>query len=347
MSIGEWINIYENEEIDIHPEFQRFFRWSPEQKTKLIESILLGIPIPPIFVSQRESGVWDVVDGVQRLSTIYEFAGILRDEDGKQLSPLTLKGTRYLPSLEGKKWEDSNDLDQSFTQAQRLYIKRSKIGVSILEKESEDFAQYELFQRLNTGGSLATPQEVRNCILVMYDKEKFLWMRDLANDENFIDSTSLTDRAVERQYDIELVLRFLIFKEMEEENLNNIGDLGDFLMKKMIKIAENKKYNKKHHEEVFRKTFKLINKNVGSDAFRRYESETNRFLGGFSVSAYETVAMGIGSNIKNIKGDRINLRDRIVKVWEETEFTDKSGSGIRASSRIPYTVPIGRRVFRP
>jgi hypothetical protein len=74
MSIGEWISLYERSEIDIHPEFQRFFRWSPKQKSRLIESILLGIPIPQIFVAQREDGVWDVVDGLQRLSTIYQFA---------------------------------------------------------------------------------------------------------------------------------------------------------------------------------------------------------------------------------------------------------------------------------
>ena len=72
MSIGEWINLYEKGELDIHPEFQRFYRWSEIQKTNLIESILLGIPIPPIFVSQRKDGIWDVVDGVQRLSTIFQ-----------------------------------------------------------------------------------------------------------------------------------------------------------------------------------------------------------------------------------------------------------------------------------
>src|SRR5437870_10728564 len=68
MSIGELINLYRDGELDIHPEFQRFFRWSNEQKSRLIESLLLGIPIPSIFVSQRENGVWDVIDGLQRLS---------------------------------------------------------------------------------------------------------------------------------------------------------------------------------------------------------------------------------------------------------------------------------------
>lgn len=106
MSIGELINLYRDGELDIHPEFQRFYRWSPEQKSRLIESILLGIPIPSIFVSQRDDGVWDVIDGLQRLSTIFELVGELRDEHGDKRPPLELKRTKYLPSLEGKRWED-------------------------------------------------------------------------------------------------------------------------------------------------------------------------------------------------------------------------------------------------
>ena len=73
MSVGELTNLYRDDELDIHPEFQRFFRWTQKQKSRFIESLLLGIPIPSIFVYQRQDGVWDVIDGVQRLSTIFEF----------------------------------------------------------------------------------------------------------------------------------------------------------------------------------------------------------------------------------------------------------------------------------
>jgi uncharacterized protein with ParB-like and HNH nuclease domain len=82
MSIGELLNLYRDEELDIHPEFQRIYRWTDTQKTRLIESLLLGIPIPPVFVAQRHDGVWDVVDGVQRLSTIFQFIGELKDDNG-------------------------------------------------------------------------------------------------------------------------------------------------------------------------------------------------------------------------------------------------------------------------
>src|ERR1700691_5301232 len=170
IAIGEWISIYEKGELDIHPEFQRFFRWTLRQKSRLIESLLLGIPVPQIFVAQRADGVWDVVDGLQRLSTIFEFVGILLDEDKKKLSPLTLDATLYLPSLKGRRWEDTDHPDQSLTVAQRLLIKRAKIGASIILKESDEMAKFELFQRLNTGGSMLSDQEVRNSILVMMNR---------------------------------------------------------------------------------------------------------------------------------------------------------------------------------
>ena len=93
MSIGELISLYKEGELDIHPEFQRFFRWSHLQKTKLVESILLGIPIPSMFVSQRDDGVWDVVDGLQRLSMIFGFVGVLEDVAGNVLPPSSLVAT--------------------------------------------------------------------------------------------------------------------------------------------------------------------------------------------------------------------------------------------------------------
>lgn len=148
MSIGELINLYKDGELDIHPEFQRVFRWSDYQKTKLIESIMLNIPIPPIFVSQNEEGVWDVIDGVQRLSTIFEFVGIFRDEEGRQRPPMILQKTDYLPSFAGVQWESENP-ELAFTKEQQLRFKRSRIDIIIMKKESDPLAKYELFQRLN------------------------------------------------------------------------------------------------------------------------------------------------------------------------------------------------------
>lgn len=67
MSVGEIMNLYRNKELVINPAYQRLFRWKPLQKTRFIESLLLGIPIPPIFVFQSELGVWELIDGLQRM----------------------------------------------------------------------------------------------------------------------------------------------------------------------------------------------------------------------------------------------------------------------------------------
>src|ERR1051326_9001103 len=78
MSFGEIMSMYERYELIIDPEFQRLFRWSDYQKTRFIESLLLGIPIPPIFVAEDRNGKWELVDGLQRLSTVLSFFGLLK-----------------------------------------------------------------------------------------------------------------------------------------------------------------------------------------------------------------------------------------------------------------------------
>jgi len=344
MSIGEWISIYESGEIDIHPEFQRFFRWSPSQKTRLIESIFLGIPIPQVFVAQRTDGVWDVVDGLQRLSTIYQLVGILKKIDGKPEEPLVLQGTKYLPGLEGKKWEDA-DGDISLTAAQRLIIKRSKIAVSIILRESNDTSKYELFQRLNTGGSSLSPQEVRNSIAVMMGNGFYDWLRALSNNEDFKECISLTDRAVDEQYDMDLALRFVVFRTISEDELKNIGDLNDFLTAKMIAVIDDPNFNKAVEGEAFIKTFNILRTRVGEECLRKYDWTKSKFSGGFLVSAYEVVALGVGFNYKLVETSNMDLRSKIEEIWKNPTFTSTSGSGIRASSRVPNTIPYGREVF--
>jgi hypothetical protein len=131
MSIGEWISLYKKDEIALHPKESEDC-WSNEQKTHFIESILLGIPLPPILVSQRPDGVWDVYDGSQRLATIYESAGILKDEEGKLVEPLVLTKGQYFSALEGKKWDDAEEGEEYLNSMQKFLIRSAKITVKII-----------------------------------------------------------------------------------------------------------------------------------------------------------------------------------------------------------------------
>lgn len=358
MSIGEWVSMYEEGELDIHPEFQRFYRWSDQQKSNLIESILLGIPIPPIFVSQREDGIWDVIDGLQRLSTIFQFMGILKDEKGALVSPLTLKKTKYLPSLEGLSWENGVSLeDEQENEKQeevdgrgtlpvslKRIIKRSKIHVSIVLKESDDNTKYELFERLNTGGSQLSAQEVRNCILVMVNKSFYSWLDELRNFEPFQQTIALSDKLLLEAYDMEQVLRFIILTEAPEEELSKVGDVGAYFNEKMVIIAKDQNFEKEKWSLLFQNTFSKLHDAVGENAFKRFNIHKGRHEGGFLVSQFETVACGVAWNL-----DRGTIRqdlDNAIKIiWSDDDFTNWAASGITAARRLRRLVPFARRHF--
>ena len=127
VSIGELMSMYRDGDIDLHPEFQRIFRWSAGQKSSLIESIFLGIPIPSIFVSQREDGIWDVVDGVQRLSTIMEYVGLSTTME-KRYSRSLPSPQFIFPRLRGESGTSSikTPLDQFFSGTSKGRRSKSK-----------------------------------------------------------------------------------------------------------------------------------------------------------------------------------------------------------------------------
>jgi Protein of unknown function DUF262 len=353
MSIGEVMNLYESNELDIHPEFQRFFRWSPKQKSRLIESILLGIPIPSIFVAQRDDGVWDVVDGLQRLATIFEFVGILRDEEGAPVPASRLEATLYLPSLEGVVWESDEPRAVTLTNAQRLTLKRARLDFKIVQKESDPSTKYELFQRLNTGGSQLSDQEVRNCVLIMINRDFYLWLQTLQGNSSFQLCVAMSERQIEEQYDLELILRFLTFTNSTDIELRGMTDLRDFLDNVSVRYAQDSRFDYETQALVFERTFRLLEEALGDEAFRRYDGVRNRFMGGFSVSAYEAVSAGVAANLdaweaidsRDERKDRITRR--VQELWSNQTFRQSSGSGIRATSRIPVIVPLGQQFMRP
>ncbi|PZV05617.1 MAG: hypothetical protein DCF32_10995 [Leptolyngbya sp.] len=342
MSIGELTAMYKENELRLRPDFQRYFRWSPEQKSRLLESLLLGIPIPSIFVHQRLDGVWDVVDGLQRLSAIFEIMGILKDEEGNLLAPLVFQPTKYLPSLRGKTWgvneADENGIGGTL---QRLF-KRSKLDVKIVLRESDSDTKLELFQRLNTGGSSLSPQELRNCQIIMVGPEALDHIKEMALEPDFVECCALSDRNLEEQYDLELVVRFITLRKWNPAE--SMGDLGPFLDEKIIEIAENKDFPWSIEKNIFKSTFRLLSISVGPDSFRRYDSQTGRFKGGFSVTAFEILALGIGYLIESKDLFGLDIIERVKRLWMETNII-REIRGRRSADRLRNTLPFGRELM--
>ena len=284
-----------------------------------------------------------MIDGQQRLSTILQFVGLLRGEDGDLRKPLTLTATRYLKALDGKVW--AHDGGSGIGQDNQLLIKRSKIDVKIILRESSEETKYELFQRLNTGGSQLSEQEIRNVIVIMLDPGFYQWMETLAGDDNFIACTSLSDRALSERYDLELVMRFIALGRLKDSELR-IRDLGDFLDQEAQRLAESQHFDREAETRVFQTTFSELASKYGDDIFRRFDQTKARHLGGFLISAFEAFAISLGWHVRkrsNANLDESRFRQIVKDTWSGSSFVNAIGSGIPAGSRIPKVIPYARK----
>jgi hypothetical protein len=347
MSLGEVVNLYKDNELKINPEFQRLFRWDSTRKTRFIESLLLGIPIPPIFVFQGADGNWELIDGLQRLSTVLEFWGVLHDANGEPAPPSIMEGTGFLPSLAGATWQMWEQGNSPISKTQQLQIKRARIRVEILLKESDENAKFELFQRLNTGGAALSEQEVRNCVAVMINPKLNELLAELSRDPPFVTTTSQTDVAIEKQVGVELVLRFFSFRKVP---YSSGLDVHEYLDKALIDLAKNDAINWVEESSIFRGTFHILNDALGDSAFRRWDGAS--FRGMFLMSVYEVLAHGVAHNLEAIQalgsdGARDFVIAKAKALWSTEVFQRNSGAGVRGTTRLTNLLPFAKDYLRP
>ncbi|TDM17091.1 DUF262 domain-containing protein [Macrococcoides caseolyticum] len=323
MSIGEVANMYKENELELQPEYQRFFRWSNMQKTKFIESILLGIPIPPFFMYQKQDGVLAVIDGLQRLSTILQFMDILEiKDDREEIEEFKLFGTDFLPSLSGKTWNGSN----SITTQRKLIFKRARIDIRIIKYSSDVDAQYELFQRLNTGGSSLTEQEVRNSLMIMENNEFFNKFESASKNIDFKECLPLSKRSIDEKEDMEYALRYLVYRNIDiDKDIKGNEDIGEFLNDQMFKLLRDSEYNIDYEIELFKKVFNNLNEVLADDSFKKFDVLKNKFVGPVSISLYEAIVPGFSSYLEKNEGyiDKEVLRDKLIKISSDSQYEEK------------------------
>ncbi|HAU4885308.1 TPA: DUF262 domain-containing protein [Aeromonas hydrophila] len=348
MSIGELTNLYKESELIIRPEFQRFYRWSHIQKSRLVESLLLGIPLPSIFVAQTENGKWELIDGLQRVSTILELQGELLDEHGKKLPALVLSGTKYLNELEGKSWI-SSDPNSSFSDAIKLDVKRSKIDVKIIKRESTSRTKFDLFQRLNSYGSTLTAQEIRSAMLVAVSPDFYAWLEALSKHKGFVTCVSLSDTLIEERFDLELVVRFLLLHNRPLERLtqNSLRGFTQILDDEAVELASNhSKATLDELERTFKETFDFISLNGGENAFRRWDYTRGNYRGSFLTTSFEVFALGLGFNIRNKTPFKDDLEGVIKEFWSRPEMQEGFATGRSTEKRLSVFVPLGREILK-
>ncbi len=349
LSIGEVVNMYKNNEFVINPDFQRLFRWELGQKSKLIESLLLGIPLPSIFVFEKEDSTWELIDGLQRISTLLEFMGELRDVTTGQLrSPTALVATKYLPSLSNAVWTRSDavqdvgvEAQNALTAQQQLALKRSRLSVEILKRPSDDATKYDLFQRLNAGGIAANAQELRNCVIIMVNREYATFLKALAEYGPFLHVLSASDDQIEKQRHMEYVCRYFALTYI---NYDGKLDVEEYIDEAVVVLA--RQNETRIAGEAFNATFDLLNQAHGSNALRRFVDGVP--TGRVGLAAFESIAVGIAKNLRTIRTKPHPVeyvRQRIGQFWGAADVQNFFAAGLRGTSRIQRTVTFGTRWF--
>ena len=350
MSIGEIVGMYDNREIIIDPEFQRLFRWNISQKSKLIESLLLGIPLPSIFVFEKEDGSWELIDGLQRVSTILEFMGKLRSPNGTLESPSILEATKYLLSLHNAVWEKSDlildvplDEQNGIDKSHQLSIRRARIGVEILKRPSDDQTKFDLFQRLNAGGTQANAQELRNCIMLMVRAEYYRAVKAAADQPHFQTVISVTEDQIERQRHMEFAVRFLVHAYVPYDGTL---DVEEYIDEGIVKLAG--KGNGAVAADLINRTFALLNAVAGKDTLRRFEN--GHHTGKVGLVGLEGIAVGVAKNLDAIlalAAPQNFVRDKVRTFWSQPQTANFTSPGLRGTTRIQRTVPFGETWFHP
>jgi hypothetical protein len=243
-------------------------------------------------------------------------------------------------------WQDEAHPDISFVNSLRLDFKRAKLDLKIIKKESDENTKYDLFERLNGLGSRLSDQELRNCLLVMINPGLFRWLEELSSFDAFRDAISLTDRANQERYDMELVLRFLLLSRAEVKTLQRVKDVDEFITKGMRDLAADPNFDMDFEGRLFRKTFTEILDTLGANCFSRPGGGQGRR--GFLISVFEVVAAGLGWRIRsrpNAAVGRAGLKAAYASLGRNGRFREYSRSGTSAKSRMPQLVPLGRELF--
>ncbi len=318
MSVKELISMVNDNLIDIAPEYQRQFRWDEERQSILIESILLGIPVPALFMATNNDGTWEVIDGVQRLSTIINFASeinsIARTKIGKE-NPLILQGLKKLKSFEGNRF---TDLPRSL----QIEFLLKPLKLTTLSDKSDKSVRFDLFERLNTGGVKLSDQEIRSCI---YRGRFNDLLKELAQDTHFKHAVRVTESAEGDGTREELVLRF--FAYLYDRNSFE-HSVVDFLNNYMDKAS--KKFDYSVNEKLFRKVFEELDHLEFGISKKRKRNIT-------SIVLFEAIAVGAADVIKG--GGDLNLN--YFYEWVSNKdfnvlVTGATNTKSRVISRIDY-----------
>ena len=326
-SVRDLVSMIDDKDIDLDPDYQRNYLWDNKKASLLIESILLNIPIPVVYVAENQESQWNVIDGLQRLTSLYRY---FKNE-------FKLTRLEVLNELNGLTYHNLPP------KAKRM-LGNGMFRVVVLLAETHPEIKYDVFMRLNTGSVRLNEQELRNCL---YRGPFNDFLKQCRQEPRFLSCLKLKEPH-KRFADAEMVLRFFAIREnynLHTKELKYPGRMKTFLNNYMEKYQNLSDSKEKELDEVFINTMSNIDNVLGETAFRRpineqlHESRINRSL--------LDVVMLCFSHLT--KDECLKNKDRYKQIIQElcknAEFYDSISHSTADSKRIEARLTIGLKAF--
>ncbi|MCX5720492.1 MAG: DUF262 domain-containing protein [Nitrospirae bacterium] len=300
---------FKRDKLIVQPDFQRQFVWDSTKASRLIESALLGIPIPVIYISQQPDNKEYVIDGQQRLTSFFSFI------DGKfpDGTDFKLTGLKVFRELNGKRY---GALDDSLQDVIRYF----KVRTITFKKESDEELKFEIFERLNTGSVSLNDQELRNCI---YRGRFNVLLKELSRDADFMFLLGLA-KPDKRMKDMELVLRFAAFHHATY--LNYKSPMKNFLNVEAGKYREIGQDEENQLRSAFKNACHIIRSMFGKTAFKRFHKGSEKNPGGhwepkkFNASLYDILMYTFAREDKNVVFQNLDaIREALIFLMTDNQ----------------------------
>jgi hypothetical protein len=320
--------------IDLAPDFQRRAGiWSDRAQSRLIESLLLRIPISNFHMAQDDEDKWAVVDGVQRLTAIARFM-----EPGLTgLGPLTLRGLDYLSNFDGSTYLD-------LTGRLKIRLRETQLTVHIMQQGTPEAVKHNVFSRINTTGLPLTQQELRHA-LVRGPVRTFL--ADLAEDPSFGEATRWSV-SNERMADREMVLRFLAFRTSNPAEHTD-KDFDGFLTAAMYRINSYTDERRAELAREFRVAMRCAHELFGEHAFRKWRGG-KRSAPVINKALFETISVHLALLDDHERGRLVaspaRVHDRFFELMDDWDFDRSISIGTGDPARIRTRFQYVARLFR-
>lgn len=294
------------------PDFQRGFVWNQAQSSKLIESFLVGLPVPPIFLySERKSQKFLVIDGQQRLNSIfYFFEGYWGHEIAESRRVFRLSKLNQDSTFSDRTFEDLQDED-------KRRLKNAVLRAFIVQQldPADDTSLYHIFERLNTGGTLLTNQEIRNCLF----HGKFI---KFINELNKVDDWRRIlgkDKPDTRGKDVELLVRFFAMRNI----VAYTKPMKDFLSKFMKKNRDASEETLRANRDLFERTCHEVIASLGPKPFH--------VRAGLNVAVLDAVMTAFSNHLHEIPAD---VSERYARLKKDIQFKKNTESGTTAVDAV-------------